>query len=429
MTLHRAAPAERARGGQLAGVGTAVLVRVATLAQLLVAALVLDAAGYAVVAVALGVAAAAQVVTDSGAAAYLAILERPGPRVLRQLVAWQALVGGVAAGVGALLVLRAAAAGDATVLVVALAVPATSAVESVGRLCRVQWLRGERVHAYASVDGGYAAARLVPVGCLLAGWGAWSFVPGLVLALAATLVVWAGARVEAQADAVAAASVAADRAAGDEPVPFARTVRRSMAYGVPVMATGLYSQAPVVVTAALSSVETAAAVAVAARLVQPLEMVAASYSQMALPALARGRMVREHLLAVLGAQGLALGVGGAVGVAGFLWVTGADRDGWVLAFLMLAVLPVKYLNYGQAALLTAARRPDLRTVVSVGLGLVCLTAVVLVARGPAWEVGAVVVVNELLLLVGLGVAVRAAQGPAPRRAAVQRVRVGGDRRG
>lgn len=396
------------------GVAAAVLVRATTLVQLLAATLLLPAEEHRLVAIALGVGAAAQLFTDSGAAAHLAVVDGSRGSVARlvpQLLALQVVAAALATLGGGLLVLRAAEGLGAGALVGLVAVPATSAVESVGRLGRVLWLRVGDARRHAQVDAAYAGARAVTVVALLLGWGVPAFAWGLALALVVTLRTW----------------VAVTRGVGLRLVPatggpvrpsdLLATVRHSLGYGLPVVAAGLYSQAPVVVTSATSSVETAAAVAVAARLVQPLEVVAATHTQIVLPDLAREPGRPRRLLMTMLVLGLAVTLLGAVGATLFLAVTDAPAPVWVLTFLLLAVLPVKHVNYGLATLLMAWRRPGARTAVAVGLGTACVIAVVAVADGPVLGIGVVVVVCEVLLLAGLAsVAARLAPRPVEREA-------------
>lgn len=395
------------------GVAAAVLVRGMTLLQLLVATLLLPSAEHRLVAVALGVGAAAQLFTDTGAAAHLAVVDGRRvslARLVPQLLVLQltaALVATLAAGA---LVLRMAEVDDAWLLWGLLTIPATSAVESVGRLARVLWLRDGDVRRYAQVDAAYAGARAVTVAALLLGWGVPAFGLGLGCTLAVTVQTWSAVSHHARLR----LPPPGERVRSGELV---RTARHSLGYGLPVVAAGLYSQAPVVVTSALSTLETAAAVAVATRLVQPLEVVAASHSQIALPGLAQQTWRTRRFLTTLGGQGVAVALVGGMGGAGFLAVTGAATPVWVLTFLLLAALPVKYLSYGVATLLMARGRPGARTVVAVTLGTVCLVAVSLVAGRPVTWIGAVVVACELLLLAGL-TAVARPGGRAPHRAVV-----------
>lgn len=396
-TTDPAPPRDRAA----AGVGAAVLVRAATLAQLLAAALFLTVGDYHVVAVALGVSAAAQVFTDSGAAAYLSVVDRGQESltdVVRQLVTLQVAVSCLAATLSALLILRIDDTGDTRVVLGLLSIPAASAVESIGRLCRVLWLRNGQLLHYAAPDAAYCAARMVPVVFLAAGAGVPAFVPGFGAALLVTLVVWSrSTRIPL---------LAAPHAPARGRTSFRVTARRSLSYGLPVMAAGLYSQAPVVVTGAMSSLETAAAVAVATRLVQPLEMVAGSYSQISLPRLSSHQMPRRRFLGTITLQGLVLAVAGLAGASLFLHLSDADPAVWTLTYVLLAVLPLKYLNYGLATALMALRRPLVRMLVSVTLGVVCVIAVVWVSDLPVIWVGAVVGLNEVLLALGLAAAVR-----------------------
>lgn len=387
--------------GQAAGTGAAVLVRVAILAQLVVAGVALDEGEFHLVAVALGLSAAAQVLTDSGAAAFLSVLdgERESvPLVARRLLLWQIFVGCTAFALSTVLLLRVADTAGTWTLLGLLAVLATSAVESVGRLCRVVWLRQGRYRNYAGTDVAYALARLLPVLLLVAGGGAWAFVAGLVLAVGVTCSVGARVSHELWRDRVMGAS-------GPAPGLLA-TVRGSLSYGLPVMAAGLYSQTPVLVTSAVSSLETASAVAVATRLVQPLELVAASWSQMSLPGLARAHVARGRFLGVLLAQGAVVAVAGACGVALFLHLGDAGPDVWLLSAVLLVALPVKYLNYGLATLLMALGRPDVRTWTSVVLGLSCTTVLLWVADQSVAHIGLVVGINEVVLASALAAAVR-----------------------
>lgn len=384
-----------------AGVGTAVLVRAATLAQLLAAALFLAVDDYHVVAVALGVSAAAQVFTDSGAAAYLSVVDSSQESLgdeVRHLVTLQVAVGCLAATLSAFLILRIEDSGDLWVVLGLLAIPTTSAVESVGRVCRVLWLRdGLHLH-YAAPDAAYCAARLVPVACLAAGMGTPAFIPGLALAVVVTLVVWSRTARRVQRE--------SQQSPTGRRTSFRTTAGRSLSYGLPVVAAGLYSQAPVVITSAMSSLETAAAVAVATRLVQPLEMVAASYSQISLPRLSRSQMPRRGFLGTIAVQGLVLCAVGLLGASLFLHLSGAEADVWALTFLLLAVLPLKYLNYGLATVLMGLRRPLVRTLVSVTLGLICVVTIVGVSDLPVIWIGSVVAINEVLLALGLAAAIR-----------------------
>jgi len=185
--------------------------------------------------------------------------------------------------------------------------------------------------------------------------------------------------------------------------PPAHLTRRILEYGVSGSLSAFYSQAPLLIGTAVLGVSDVAPLALAYRLVQPLEIVPATFSQQLLP---RVRRFRHRLVAVWAAFVAAGAVLTIALVAAGGWLAAAiDSTSFVtVLFVPIALTLVpKFGNYALVAIsmgLGLVRQRLIATVVVGAVALVLATSAVVRADvlGLAW----VGVLCELTLLVVLG---------------------------
>jgi O-antigen/teichoic acid export membrane protein len=383
-----------ARNSTTLALAASLAARGVLLLQLVASGWLLGQDHYDTVAVSIAVSASLQVLTEAGGTAYLSIVDDGGyRRSIARIARLEGLTSIVATVVASALVLArthgsGGGAGEAAVVAIA----AVAGIESFARFARIPWLREEQVGRYAAVDLLLAGARLLSIAGMLAGLGLWSF----CLGAAGSLVVAAWP--------VRRALLSVRRLPAAESM--AATLSRSTIYGLPIIAAGIYSQLPAIMVTAFGTLVAASVVATATRLVQPLEVLAVSYTQRMLPRLATGQAPGGPFLrrtTLLSALGLA---GGAVVGAVVLWSTHQRAEGWIATGVLLGALPLKFFNYGQATLLMAAGSPSLRLLVSLVSGVLCVATLVLVVHQGPIAVSAVMAGNEVVLGAGLRLALR-----------------------
>lgn len=366
----------------------AIFSRAGTLLILLCGALTLDPQTFAWLAVTLGLSAALQVLLDPGAVPYLSVTPRSESVALiaRRLYGLQTVA-------GALTILIFAALGG-----VALGRPPTSTdvalgslalipvAENYARIARVWWLRRDRMNAYRAVDWVYAALKAALAVAILLRAPNWllplGVSAGIVIALAFALL--------SERESHRAAEQA------DSGIPLWSEWFNAVQYGLPMMAAAAYSQVPVVLMTAFAPIESAAVLATALRLVQPVEIIPGSITQMRLPRIAAEGTARR-LIRALAALGVPIALLTAGGGTAMIIVSGQVQDSIPCLIALSCLLPVKFANYAQAAELTGRGRPMLRLYASVGTGAVALVAVgVTLPHGPL-AVAIAMAVSELVL--------------------------------
>jgi O-antigen/teichoic acid export membrane protein len=377
-----------------------MVARFGVLAQLVAAGFALSNEEYQVLAVALSLSAAAQVLLDSGAVSYLSVVQADA-RAFRQIF-WQVfrvqlLVTTLGLAATALLLLRSARHLEGIEIVFAASVILAAGAEVVARMCRVTWLRNKLQTRYALVDGIFGAVRIgSAIALLLTGSAVWIFLGSLV-AVAVAIVILSLSRPRAA------------RFAPDESrlrQPFGVTFRQCLNYALPMTAAGLYSQVPTLIVTAIAPLSVAASLAIATRISQPLEIVAASYTQFALPSLTSDARARFSIRTRLLKLGAIIAPLGAIGGGLYLAFTAEGLATWLCLLILLMSLPLKYANYGSAAIITALRRPLVRLKVSLAVGLFAVAfAAVAVHFGVYW-VAAGMALCEILLFLSFRSAIR-----------------------
>jgi hypothetical protein len=333
-----------------------------------------------------GVVGAVGVFSDSGAITY--VLTRKREDVSRQLIArtlavqlCASLVGAVAGLVFCVVVLPWTSWAQAVLL--AVGPLAAQVVESAVRVVRAPALVRHADARFGTTDLMLAAGKLlVVVACLLL-WSPFALI-GLVIPSLAVLA-WV-ARREARS---------LPEGAG------APHVRDIAAYGLAGASSGLYSQVPYLVCATVAPISVTASLALALRVVQPLEVVPGVMGQQLLARMNshRSALVPWSLFFGLGA----LAATSVVALRPVIEVVFSYRfvPAVVLYIIALSV-PVKFGNYALAAAVIAEGRlrEKIGTSLVVGALTVLLTVVAAVQVG-AMGAASALVAGELLLAGGL----------------------------
>jgi len=244
--------------------------RVLQLVVLVVLVAQTDGAAESTLVAGLAILSAFAIFTDSGAGNFL--LATPEAELGRALHARATLLHLVLATTGGVAALTLTLVGDdsdrgPTVVTILLGLALAQVADSITRTCRAPALvRGDDV-AYALPEVVLLAAKLPVLGVVLL-----TSRPGLLVLLAVPsmvvcLVTWSTAR---------------RRLAADLPLP-PRVTRRILEFGVSGSLSALYSQAPLLVGTAVLGVTTIAPLALAYRVVQPIEIVPATFAQQLLP--------------------------------------------------------------------------------------------------------------------------------------------------
>ncbi|MFT2707133.1 polysaccharide transporter [Clavibacter zhangzhiyongii] len=378
------------RLGLLLPTGAAGLTRVLQLVLLVVLTRVAEGSAQNALVTGFALLSSFAIITDSGAANFL--LSLPRTRLTRSVharaVAFHAGLGSLGAAVAVVLTIAAASSipGEAVLLLVALGV--SQVLDSLTRTIRAPLLVGRRDASYAFPDLALVVLKAVPLAIA-------ALVPEALVLLAfpvVSLVVTAGTWIAVRRG-LATTS--------DEPV---RVFPQILEFGLSGSLSALYSQAPLVLGTAILGVDAVTPLALAYRVVQPLEVLPATLSQQLIPRIrAAGRPARAYWWR--------FALGGLV-LAGILAlirepverVFGGDAfDQAIFLVVLLSVAP-KFGNYALMAYAMGSGliRVRLTATVVTGVVAVALTLAACLTAGPALLAG-VTLAAELVLSAAIAV--------------------------
>lgn len=187
---------------------------------------------------------------------------------------------------------------------------------------------------------------------------------------------------------------------------FTHTLRGLFQYGISGSASAFYSQAPMVVGAVILPMDIVAPIALAYRVVQPLEILPATASQQLIPRVGAGNRTPLWYWCRFSIGGVLLGIV-VLAVSPYIFESffHEDIDITLLLLLILSV-PVKFGNYALVAIVLARRRPEIRLLCSVVVGIIAvgstaLLGLVIGSNGLALAS----LISELLLASALGLGV------------------------
>ncbi len=338
-----------------------------------------------------GVLSAFAIFTDSGASPFL--LQTPQSQLGRALhvraTAFHLLLAG--GGAVAALVTIALAPGSRTGMWPVLIALAVSGVcDSVTRTTRAPLLVARRDAAYAAPE-----AALVVLKLPLLVWAFAASSPMPLIGLAA-----------ASAAVLAVTFVRARRTLPRDAVLPRRVYARILEFGVSGSLSSLYSQAPLVIGTLLLGVAAAEPLAVAYRLVQPLEFLPATVAAQLIPRLRAGAVRAMPWLAGFAGAGLVAAGGLALLFLPLNALTGGTLAPAVFLVVAASVIP-KWTNYFVVALAMAWGFILQRLVATCAVATVAIGSAVLAATlGGASALAWVSVGCELLLFALLGGLVR-----------------------
>ena len=364
--------------------------RVLQLVVLVVLVAQTDGAAESTLVAGLAILSAFAIFTDSGAGNFL--LATPPAELSRALHSRATVLHLFLATAGGIAALTLTLAGEdsdrgSTVIVILLGLSVAQISDSITRTCRAPALvRGD--------DVGYALPELVLLASKLPVLAAVLVTgrPGLLVLLAVPsvavcLVTWSTAR---------------RRLRADVPLP-AATTRKILEFGLSGSLSALYSQAPLIVGTAVLGVATIAPLALAYRVVQPLEIVPATFAQQLLPRIRRKKL---RLLPIW----LAFAGAGVVAVLALVTLSGPlsaalGSSTFVLAlFVPIACsLAPKFGNYALVAVTMGLGYVRRRLVATAVVGCVALVlATTASALGDVTLLSWSALISELLLLAVLG---------------------------
>jgi hypothetical protein len=378
------------RLGLLLPTGAAGLTRVLQLVLLVVLTRLAEGSAQSALVTGFALLSSFAIITDSGAANFL--LSLPRTRLTRSVharaVGFHAALGTLGAAVAVLITVAAASSmpGEAVLLLVALGV--SQVLDSLTRTIRAPLLVGRRDASYAFPDLALVVLKAVPLAIAV-------LVPEILVLLAfplVSLVATAGTWI----------AVRRGRATtSDEPV---RVFPQILEYGLSGSLSALYSQAPLVLGTAILGVDAVTPLALAYRVVQPLEVLPATLSQQLIPRIrAAGRPARAYWWR--------FALGGLV-LAGILALLrspveqvfgGGAFDQAIFLVVLLSVAP-KFGNYALMAYAMGSGlvRVRLTATVVTGVVAVILTLVAALTAGPALLAG-VTLAAELVLSAAIAV--------------------------
>ncbi|MBM7412945.1 O-antigen/teichoic acid export membrane protein [Clavibacter michiganensis] len=372
------------RIGLLLPTGAAGLTRVLQLVLLVVLTRLAEGSAQGALVTGFALLSSFAIITDSGAANFL--LSLPRTRLTRSVhtraVGFHAGLGSLGAAVAVLITVAAASSipGEAVLLLVALGV--SQVLDSLTRTIRAPLLVGRRDASYAFPDLALVVLKAVPLAIAV-------LVPEILVLLAfpiVSLVVTAGTWIAVRRD-LATTS--------DEPV---RVFPQILEFGLSGSLSALYSQAPLVLGTAILGVDAVTPLALAYRVVQPLEVLPATLSQQLIPRIraavrpARAYWWRFALGGLVLAGILALLRGPVEQVFG-----GDAFDQAIFLVVLLSVAP-KFGNYALMAYAMGSGlvRVRLTATIVTGVVAVALTLVAALTAGPALLAG-VTLAAELVL--------------------------------
>jgi hypothetical protein len=372
------------RLGLLLPTGAAGLTRVLQLVLLVVLTRVSEGQAQNALVTGFALLSSFAIITDSGAANFL--LSLPRTRLTRgvhaRAVAFHAGLGSLGAAIAVVIAVAAASTipDEAVLLLVALGV--SQVLDSLTRTIRAPLLVGRRDASYAFPDLALVVLKAVPLAIA-------ALVPEALVLLAfpaVSLVVTAGTWIAVRRGLPTV---------GDAPV---RVFPQILEYGVSGSLSALSSQAPLVLGTAILGADAAAPLALAYRIVQPLEVLPATLSQQLIPRVrAAGRPARAYWWR--------FALGGLV-LAGILAllrepvarVFGGDAfDQVVFLVILLSVAP-KFGNYALMAYAMGSGlvRVRLTATIVTGVVAVVLTLAAALTAGTALLTG-VTLASELVL--------------------------------
>jgi hypothetical protein len=372
------------RLGLLLPTGAAGLTRVLQLVLLVVLTRVSEGQAQNALVTGFALLSSFAIITDSGAANFL--LSLPRTRLTRgvhaRAVAFHAGLGSIGAAIAVVLTVAAASAipGEAVLLLVALGV--SQVLDSLTRTIRAPLLVGRRDASYAFPDLALVVLKAVPLAIA-------ALVPEALVLLAfpaVSLVVTAGTWIAVRRGLPTV---------GDAPV---RVFPQILEYGLSGSLSALYSQAPLVLGTAILGADAAAPLALAYRIVQPLEVLPATLSQQLIPRIrAAGRPARAYWWR--------FALGGLV-LAGILallrepvaQVFGGDAFDQVVFLVILVSVAPKFGNYALMAYAMGSGlvRVRLTATIVTGVVAVVLTLAAALTAGTALLAG-VTLASELVL--------------------------------
>lgn len=339
-----------------------------------------------------GVIAAIAVLAESGAVNFLLSSNRAEitQATFLRVASLQLLVAlaSSALAIGYCVVTFGAVIGDAVWLIVALSF--AQAVDSVLRVVRAPFLLIGADHWFAAADGALAVIKCVVVVVAVLSRSLLPLLTLPIVSVVAAVIFWRAGR--------GLFSVGPSRPG---------VWRKSLGFGVSGASSALYSQAPLLIGATFLPLTAVAALSVAYRIVQPAEIIPATFSQQATPRLRAGRLRVSQL------WGVFVGVGLLAGVV--LWglrpvielLLGVTINPTVIFLVVLLSLPLKFGNYALTAGLYAKQLVRSKLFVTLFVGLLAVIATLLLSiNQDAVQVASVTVASELLLALGLSLALK-----------------------
>jgi O-antigen/teichoic acid export membrane protein len=365
---------------------------------------------FQLIAFALAVTSAVQVIVDSSTAGAFTIInwdryEATGKSLWAGVLRLQALAAlfvilGTTTIVGAVAHSREG-------LLVGAAVGAAAMAENIARFARCRYQRAFEFRHFAAVDLTLGAARLGGAVTLIA-WGVDAFLAAQVFSVLIGLTWVAVSRREASRDC---------------PLPAAGT-RETLAdlwpYSAGAAVSSVYSQVPTIVVGAVGGLGAGAVYGIATRVTQPTELLPAALSSVRLPFLVdtalkpRRALVRLQLrLAVVSGVIVALAVILSAPIVAGLFRHEPSMTRVVIATLALA-LPLKFANYQLVAIAISCGRAKARLAAAARVGVFSLALTVPASVVDVRLVPAVVVASEALLLLQLRKVQRGSTALSPR---------------
>lgn len=365
-----------------------VLVRLTQLLVLVVLANVAGDTARSALVAGFGIVSAAAVIADSGAANFLLTSRsgRVGRRVMAAVLGIHsafAVAGGVLAI--AICLVSFSESIDALTLWILVSISLTQILDSMTRVARAPALLRGSDSAYAAPDFILTALK-VPL--LIAAW-----VSGELMLLLALPLVSAG---------VFAWTIAQTMRRLEPGGSYPRLFRHVLMFGMAGAASALYSQSPILVGAFFLPVEGLAVLSLVYRVIQPLEILPATASQQLMPRLVRKRYASIPIWASFAATGLVLAIAVVAARPVIEQVFGVPLEPWIVLIVVASALPLKFGNYALSAIVMARGLVRWRLVVTLIVGLVVATAVVVLsATLSVYGAALMTPIGELLLAVGL----------------------------
>lgn len=328
--------------------------------------------------------------TDSGSSNYLLQLDDAalGRKVFARALSLHVVLG-VAGGAAACAIALGAqdASHDVVVIVVLGALAVGQAAESAMRTARAPSLHSGRDVAYALPD----LLLVVSKGPMIVG----ALVAESLLAIALVAV---------PSVLLSVTTFWVNRRRLPRGVPLPQKPNRTiLEYGVSGSLSSFYSQAPLVLGTAVLGVTTMAPLALAFRIVQPLEILPATIGQQLIPRLRRRRLDPSRVWASLVGTGLVLS--GALAVFALVFQDKLAEQSFNLAVFLVVLIsvPIKFGNYALVATAIGYGLVRQRLIAAAIVGVVTLAAVIAaLLLAPSTALPVVTVASELFLLATLG---------------------------